>query len=1030
MCVWLLILLLLGVLIYFNQVGLPGFAKKPLLEELRARGLDLEFSRLRLSWFRGLVADNARLGRADEPLSPHLTVNEVQLGFDTHALTRLRFQIDSVLLRQGRLIVPIPETNQAPRELTISDIQTYLRFLPDDQWSLDQFTAKFAGVKFELSGLVTNASAVRDWEFFKKREAKPPREQRDNLRKLADALEGIHFSGSPGVNIDLRGDARDLGSFTARLFINAPGANTPWGDLTGGQFGCRISPGRTNGLYQADLRLEASDAKTRWARAADLMLTGHFAAYPRETHLADGDLNLSASRAEADWGTANNLRLRIHFDPLADQTNLISANLESQVQEIQTRWAGGSNVQFNAHWIHALTNPVPLAGEGKLQCENAGSQWGTAREVEFNARLAMPSGDTPVSPDASWGWWAKIATYVLDWNCRMVSPQMTNAAAEELVCDGGWRAPELTVTNLQAKLGNRTLQVRAGLDVASRLLRLNLVSDIDPHWLAPLFQPEMQTWLAKCSWQSPPDVKVDGTATMPPWVNAGANWHQAALDSVKLAGEFNFAQGGAFEAVSFTSAHSHFTCSNLFLAMPDLSVTRPEGRIDASISAEHSSQAFDVRFHSTLDPNFLRPLFATNKQTAFNLFTLTQPPDLEFEIHGRGQHPDKLGFKGRVALTNFTFRGETVSGVQAAVEYTNKFLLITNPRLQRTVGNLSADAVGVDLAAERIYLTNGYSTTDPMVVARAIGAHIARAVEAYQFSNPPNAHVYGVIPMRGEEGADLYFDLDGGPFHWWQFNASHIIGHVHWLGERLDLRDIRMNFYGGQAGGFARFDFHPGHDTDYQFALNVTNAVLRSLMRDLLTHSNKLEGTLNGSLIIAKANTSSIRTWYGYGNVDLRDGLIWDIPIFGVFSSVLNGVSPGLGSSRASAATGNFVITNAMVKSDDLEIRSTGMRLQYKGSVDFDGRVNARVEANLLRNMWLVGPVVSTVFWPVTKLFEYRVGGTLSNPKTEPVFLIPKVLMMPFQMPFHPIRTLKGLLPEDMNSSHTNSPPLTSPKPN
>ncbi len=83
-----------------------------------------------------------------------------------------------------------------------------------------------------------------------------------------------------------------------------------------------------------------------------------------------------------------------------------------------------------------------------------------------------------------------------------------------------------------------------------------------------------------------------------------------------------------------------------------------------------------------------------------------------------------------------------------------------------------------------------------------------------------------------------------------------------------------------------------------------------------------------------------------------------------------------------------------------------------------------------MRNMWLVGPVVSTVFWPVTKLFEYRVGGTLSNPKTEPVFLIPKVLMMPFQMPFHPIRTLKGLLPEDMNSSHTNSPPLTSPKPN
>ena len=56
--VWLLILALLGVLIYLNQIGLPDFAKKPLLEKLRARGLDLQFSRLRLRWYGGLTARN------------------------------------------------------------------------------------------------------------------------------------------------------------------------------------------------------------------------------------------------------------------------------------------------------------------------------------------------------------------------------------------------------------------------------------------------------------------------------------------------------------------------------------------------------------------------------------------------------------------------------------------------------------------------------------------------------------------------------------------------------------------------------------------------------------------------------------------------------------------------------------------------------------------------------------------------------------------------------------------------------------
>src|SRR6478609_8674683 len=76
--VWLLILLTLGCLIYVNQIGLPGFVKKPLLEKLRERGVDLQFSRLRLRWDRGIVAEDVQFGRADEPLSPRLTMAETE----------------------------------------------------------------------------------------------------------------------------------------------------------------------------------------------------------------------------------------------------------------------------------------------------------------------------------------------------------------------------------------------------------------------------------------------------------------------------------------------------------------------------------------------------------------------------------------------------------------------------------------------------------------------------------------------------------------------------------------------------------------------------------------------------------------------------------------------------------------------------------------------------------------------------------------------------------------------------------------
>ena len=163
--VWLLILALLGGLLYLNQIGLPDFAKKPLLEKLRARGLELQFSRLRLSWYHGLVAENVRFGRPDEPFSPHLTLAEVRLRFNHAALTRFQFQVDSLVLRQGRLVWPIAETNQAPRQLAIENIQTDLRFLPGDEWALDHFTAGFAGARIQLSGRVANASAVREWQW-------------------------------------------------------------------------------------------------------------------------------------------------------------------------------------------------------------------------------------------------------------------------------------------------------------------------------------------------------------------------------------------------------------------------------------------------------------------------------------------------------------------------------------------------------------------------------------------------------------------------------------------------------------------------------------------------------------------------------------------------------------------------------------------------------------------------------------------------------------------------------------------------
>ncbi len=131
--------------VWLNRVGLPDFAKTRLVAALREHGVDLEFSRMRVRFVRGLVAENVRIGDSKTPGNPSLAVDELQLKLDFRAFLHRRLQVDGVILRQGKLIWPLTETNGTTLSFVLNNIQTTLRFQTNDTWSLDNFQADFAG---------------------------------------------------------------------------------------------------------------------------------------------------------------------------------------------------------------------------------------------------------------------------------------------------------------------------------------------------------------------------------------------------------------------------------------------------------------------------------------------------------------------------------------------------------------------------------------------------------------------------------------------------------------------------------------------------------------------------------------------------------------------------------------------------------------------------------------------------------------------------------------------------------------------
>ena len=254
----------------------------------------------------------------------------------------------------------------------------------------------------------------------------------------------------------------------------------------------------------------------------------------------------------------------------------------------------------------------------------------------------------------------------------------------------------------------------------------------------------------------------------------------------------------------------------------------------------------------------------------------------------------------------------------------------------------------------------------PALPNRSLGPKTGRLVEPYHFLQPPTARVNGQVPLHDMNGGrdmadvDLRFDIiQGAPFEWLKLKTANVVGTIHWLGQTLVLTNVAAEFYGGDGNGFADFDFRVPHEgADYDFTVNVTNADLHELAGDLSSPTNLLEGTLAGTLVVIHADSRDWQMWNGFGHANVHDGLLWDIPIFGILSPVLNTILPGMGNSRATDAAARFVITNGVFYTDSLEIRSTMTRLEYTGTAIRWGQARLTYGSIL---MVLIGGMVGTI---------------------------------------------------------------------
>jgi hypothetical protein len=1049
-----LVLLLAGFLFYWSRAGLPDFIKDIILAQLRTNGVELKFEKIRFRWDKGIVAEKVTFGRAQMVSGPELVMDQVQIGINADALLRGRLAVNRLRLLNGRLDWHFAGTNQPAAPLMVEKINSDLHIYPGPVWELKSFTAAFHGTDFSLSGTLSNATRLADlWAT----NQAPAVETTDAmLRRFVHSMTNWQFAGNPVMEVKFKGDAAQPEAIALELKVRAGQAHSPYGDYQQFALAAHMAPSTNRLVPAAEVSAKIGDGKTPWGEVRQVEMRmrvenpfapasmsnlmgnatcahlstrwGQVSGAAVQLILAGGKTNLTISgeRFEMPWGRAGKARLVLELSAEADQS--FPRRLEAQVDtdDLEVRQAGRAQHvtgKISVRQGEEFTSAGNLRAD--LVLNRAQTPWAEAGEVTWHSEVEAQTNWLAALQGTNLPIWERFAPLAARWTMQLQEGRMTNLALGRLEMVGVWQAPRLEMKKLAADLYGGHAEISGWLEPASRQVEITTRLDFDLLRLVPLLPENARQALAGVAWEKAPHLSAHATATLPPWNTPATNY--LALLKPALAFEGAATAGpGAYGALKVDEVAAQVGYARQTLQATNLYVRSGRDQVWVDSLTLSPADDFAVKARLLARPEVAQPLLSTNLQPIFEWVQFASPPSLLVEAQGNLGRWESFQVAATVLATNVTVRGVAVDRVEAQATYASNVLTVVHPTAERPEGRGEADLVIADFNREVVLLTNAHGRMDPLAIGTIIGPHVLKIIQPYQFAQAPLARVEGVIPMRGNARSDLHIEVEGGPFSWWRFHLTNVAATVHWHEQTVTITNMVGAFYQGRLVGNLFLDFAPTNRTDLTLTASISDVQFSQFMRDISDHTNSMEGRFSGHLVVTQADLEDWGSWNGYGNVDLRDGLIWDIPAFGILSDVLNKVAPGLGSARANRGSGSFVITNSVIRSEDLQILAKSFNLHYAGTVDFDYRLNALVEAEVLREAWIVGPAVSTLFKPLTKLFEFKVSGTLSDPKMKPVY-IPGILLKAI----HPIQSFKDLFSpsKESNSKEHAEPPPVQPVP-
>jgi hypothetical protein len=428
----------------------------------------------------------------------------------------------------------------------------------------------------------------------------------------------------------------------------------------------------------------------------------------------------------------------------------------------------------------------------------------------------------------------------------------------------------------------------------------------------------------------------------------------------------------------FDSLYCPISYDGKRVMLTEMTVVNSSG--NSTLSAFYDGdQVLKARLKSAIDPTSLKKLFGEQTRPFFNSLLFKEAPLIECSITGQGLDTSTFRLQGSVSASRFSYKEVPLQQLKTSFVFENKELHLPDLFIQREEGEGRGE-IWHNIETKQVRIKGAKGRLMIREVATIIGDKMKEYAQPYGFYEAPDFQVDGQVDLDKQEKTDLKIRI----------RSEKGLDYV-FLGKKLSLRKLDadvgikgkeltfnprkpLQLFEGELEGNLIVQMLA--DPTYVAKLKIKDQQFGPLMKTFFNNED-VSGKITG-LVDVQGTFSDLKTLQGWGDFTVTKGFLYNIPMFGGFSEILNSIVPNLGYSEASQARASFTVREGLITIQKVDVYSTAFALIGNGSYDM---IQDEVKMNMRVNL---RGVLGIPFFLVSKLFEYEGKGTLSDTKWGP----------------------------------------------